>query len=144
MQNRKTSEVFNTNDGWASGLVRSEDSYISCASQINATHAVLTGGKNNPGWMTIITREREVTRVAMEPVWGHGCLLTPGGLMLAGGFEGKIISNRSRIYNFGTKQWEQTVNMISARASFSRLVLLQEEVWAFGGLTPDRITANIK
>ena len=128
LRNRKTSEVFNTNDGWASGLVTTEDSYLSCASQINATHAVLTGGKNNPGWMAIMTREREVVRVPMEPVWGHGCLLIPGGLMLAGGFEGKTISNRTRIYNFKTEKWEETANMITPRASFSRLILLQQEV----------------
>ena len=97
--------------------------------------------------MTIVTREGEVARVAMEePVWGHGCLLIPGGLMIAGGFQGNYttFSNKTRIYNFKTEKWEEAADMISARASFSRLVLLNDEVWIFGGLTLDGVTANIE
>ena len=146
LRNRKTSEVFNTNDGWASGQVTSQDSYLSCASQINATHAAITGGEKNPGWMTIVTREGEVAQVAMEPVWGHACVAIPGGIMIAGGFSENYtnISNKTKIYDFEKNKWEETADMIVARATLSKLLILNKEVWAFGGLTSDGVTGSVE
>ena len=88
-------------------LATSQGSYLSCVSQINSTHAVLTEGKNNPGWMTIVTREGEVA--VEEPVLGHGCLPIPGGLMIAGGFQGNYttFSSKTIIYNFKTEKWDK-------------------------------------
>ena len=146
---RKTSETYSTSDKWQSGIVASEDTYESCTSQINASHTIISGGQRNPGWMSIVTSRGEVTRVKMEePIWGHGCVTIPGGVLLAGGNystgNSSIISSKSWIFTFDTEKWEETDNMNHGRTGFSHMILLDHHVWAFGGLTMNGVTDSIE
>ena len=131
--------MFTDREGW---IRISQDDNQSCTARINATHAAVSGGKRNEGWISIVTAEDEVAKVNLTGAggqrWAHGCVAYQGRILIAGGFTGTSSSSptdSSVVLDLASMELRQVGDMTTPRAAFSRLVVMGEHAWAFGGLT---------
>ena len=139
---RSSTEVYTDREGWRMGTRSTQDTYQSCTARINATHAAVSGGERNQGWLSIVTAEGEVSKVNLTEAggqrWAHGCVAYQGRILLAGGFTGRNSSfptGSSVVLDLATMELRRVGEMKTPRAAFSRLVVMGEHAWAFGGLT---------
>ena len=68
--------------------------------------------------------------------WAHGCVAYQGKILIAGGFTEANTSfptGSSFVLDLSTLEVKQVDNMITPRAAFSRLVVMGDHAWAFGG-----------
>ena len=146
---RSSTEVYTDQEGWTMGTRISQDAYQSCTTRINATHVAVSGGERNQGWLSIVTAEDEVTKVnLMETVgqrWAHGCVAYKGRILIAGGFTGRRSPTASSVVlDLDSMEVRQVGEMKTPRAAFSRLVVMGEHAWAFGGRTGDGTTGSVE
>ena len=120
----------------------SQDAYQACTTRINATHAAISGGERNQGWLSILNAEGEVANVNLTGAglhrWAHGCVAYQGRILITGGFTGRsspFPTGSSLVLDLASMELRQVGNMSTPRAAFSRLVVMGEHAWAFGGLT---------
>ena len=120
----------------------SQDTYQSCTTRINATHAAVSGGEQNEGWLSIVTDEGEVAKVNLTEAgglrWAHGCVAYQGRILIAGGFAERNSSfptGSSVVLDLTSMVLQEVGDMKTPRAAFSRLVVMGEHAWVFGGLT---------
>ena len=135
-------EVYSIAKGWTVGSRVSETGNQTCIAQINATHVTVSGmSETDPdGWLVILTSEGEVAKVDMLPVgggrWAHGCVAYDDKVLIAGGFDKDgYITDSSAILELSFLQWRNVSRMELSRAAFSRLVVMENYAWAFGGFT---------
>ena len=70
--------------------------------------------------------------------WAHGCVAFQGRILIAGGFTEKnsaFPTGSSFVLDLSTLEVRQIADMNIPRAAFSRLVVMGEHAWAFGGAT---------
>ena len=134
-------EVFSDEEGWRVGARLSEAGNQTCTAQINATHVAVSGMSetDSDGWLIILASEGEVARVDMREVgggrWAHGCVAYQDKVLIAGGFDKDgDITGTSAIFEVSSLRWRNVSSMERRRAAFSRLVVMDNYAWAFGGI----------
>ena len=139
---RSSTEGYTDQEGWTMGTRISQDAYQACTTRINATHAAISGGERNQGWLSILNAEGEVANVNLTGAglhrWAHGCVAYQGRILITGGFTGRsspFPTGSSLVLDLASMELRQVGAMTTPRAAFSRLVVMGEHAWAFGGLT---------
>ena len=139
-------EVFSDEEGWVVGARLSEAGNQTCTAQINSTHVAVSGMSETDldGWLIILTSEKEVARVNMTGAgggrWAHGCVAYEDKVLIAGGFKWQPSDHyietlsSTAILDLPTLQWRVVNSMDRSRAAFSRLVVMDNYAWVFGGI----------